>query len=101
MKDILNLIKKKRIFFDGGTGTYLQAHGLKAGEKPELWNIEKPMVIEGLHRAYFEAGCNVATTNTFGVNRDKFSNYREIISAAIECAKKAAGDYSGGFWILF
>lgn len=92
MKDILKLIKKKRIFFDGGTGTYLQAHGLRAGEKPELWNIEKPMVIEGLHRAYFEAGCNVATTNTFGVNRDKFSNYREIISAAIECAKKAAGD---------
>lgn len=97
MKDILKLIKEKRIFFDGGTGTYLQSRGLKPGEKPELWNIEKPGVIEDLHRAYFEAGCNVATTNTFGVNRDKFANYAEIISAAISCAKNAAGDHKDRF----
>ena len=91
MKDILKLIKEKRVFFDGGTGTYLQSRGLKPGEKPELWSIEKPEVIEELHRAYFAAGANVATTNTFGVNRDKFENYDRIISASISCAKKAAG----------
>ena len=92
MKNILELVKKQRIYFDGGTGTYLQAKGLKPGEKPELWNIEKPEIIEELHRAYFSAGCNVATTNTFGVNKDKFENYEEIITAAIQCAKNAAGD---------
>lgn len=89
MNNILELIKQKRIFFDGGTGTYLQSHGLKAGEKPELWSIEKPDVIEGLHRAYFEAGANIVKTNTFGVNKDKFANYKEIIEAAIECALRA------------
>lgn len=87
--NILTLIKQKRIFFDGGMGTYLQSKGLKAGEKPELWNIEKPEIIESLHRAYFDAGCSIATTNTFGVNRDKFQNYEEIIEAAISCARKA------------
>ncbi len=97
MKDILKLIKEKRIFFDGGTGTCLQSRGLKPGEKPELWSIEKPEIIEELHRAYFEAGANVATTNTFGVNKDKFENFAEIISASISCAKKAAGDYEDRF----
>ncbi len=97
MKDILKLIKEKRIFFDGGTGTYLQSRGLKPGEKPELWSLEKPDVIEELHRAYFEAGCNIATTNTFGVNRDKFQNYKEIIAASVSCAKKAAGDFEDRF----
>jgi len=97
MKDILKLIKEKRIFFDGGTGTYLQERGLKPGEKPEFWSLEKPEVIQELHRAYFEAGANVATTNTFGANRDKFENYREIISASIDCAKKAAGEHEDRF----
>ena len=97
MKDILKLLKEKRIFFDGGTGTYLQSRGLKPGDKPEMWSVEKPEIIEGLHKAYFDAGCNVATSNTFGVNKDKFENYEEIIKASIACAKKAAGDREDRF----
>ena len=53
MNNILDVIKKRRIYFDGGTGTYLQANGLKPGEEPELWNISHPNVIENMHRAYF------------------------------------------------
>lgn len=97
MKDLLKLLKEKRIFFDGGTGTYLQSRGLKPGDKPEMWSIEKPEIIEALHKAYFDVGCNVATSNTFGVNKDKFENYKEIISASIACAKKAAGDREDRF----
>ncbi len=89
MSDILSLIKKKRVFFDGGTGTYLQGKGLKPGEKPELWNISKPDIITELHRCYFEAGCNIVCTNTFGVNPQKFENYAEIIKAAVENARRA------------
>lgn len=89
MKSITELIKSKRIYFDGGTGTYLQSKGLTPGEKPETWNLSKPEVIEQLHRAYFKAGANIVKTNTFGVNKDKFENCDEIIVAAIECARKA------------
>lgn len=89
MSSLMDLISKKRIYFDGGTGTFLQAKGLMAGEKPEMWSITKPDIIEGLHRMYFEAGANIVKTNTFGVNRDKFSNYKEIIKASLECANRA------------
>ena len=90
MKRITELIKEKRVYFDGGTGTVLQTMGLPAGRSPELWNLEHPEEIISLHNAYFDAGCNIVKTNTFGVNRCKFDNYRELIRAGIDCAKKAA-----------
>lgn len=89
MKKIVELIREKRIYFDGGAGTYLQARGLKPGTPPEMWNTENPDAIIGMHKAYLDAGCNVVTTNTFGINRDKYDNYEELIIAAINCAKKA------------
>ena len=89
MKSILELIREKRIYFDGGAGTYLQSNGLMPGTPPETWNIENPDKITDMHRAYIDAGCNVVTTNTFGINRDKYQNYEDLITAAINCAKKA------------
>ncbi len=89
MKKITDLIKEKRVYFDGGTGTILQEMGLPAGQPPELWNITCPEKIINLHRSYLNAGCNIIKTNTFGINADKFSNYEELIRAGIDCAKKA------------
>ena len=89
---ITELMKKKRLYFDGGMGTLLQEKGLKAGEAPESWNISRPDEITDIHRAYIKAGSNIITTNTFGINRLKFSNYRELIAAGITCAKDAAAD---------
>ena len=89
---ITGLMKKKRLYFDGGMGTLLQEKGLKAGEAPESWNISRPDDITAIHRAYIKAGSNIITTNTFGINRLKFSNYRELIAAGIACAKDAAAD---------
>ena len=89
MKSILELIREKRIYLDGGAGTYLQSNGLMPGTPPETWNIENPDKITDMHRAYIDAGCNVVTTNTFGINRDKYQNYEDLITAAINCAKNA------------
>ena len=63
---------KEWVFFDGGMGTILQAHGLKAGELPETWNLSHPDEIIALNRSYFEAGCDVVNTNTFGANALKY-----------------------------
>ena len=49
---ITGLMKKKRLYFDGGMGTLLQEKGLKAGEAPESWNISRPDDITAIHRAY-------------------------------------------------
>ena len=97
MNKICELINQKRIYFDGGMGTMLQKQGLKSGELPELWNLNHPDVIENIHRQYLEAGSNIITTNTFGVNCLKHSNYEELITYAITCAKKAVNDYSEAF----
>ncbi len=86
---ILDLIKQKRVYLDGGTGTVLQSMGLKAGETPEMWNITNPDKIVELHKAYLDAGTNIIAANTFGINRDKYENYEEMIVSAINCAKKA------------
>ena len=91
-RNILDVIKSERLYFDGGTGTVLQSMGLEAGKAPEIWNIERPEKIEALHRAYIEAGANIIKTNTFGVNRKKYSDYEKLIRAAIGIATRAAGD---------
>ncbi len=87
--DILKKIKEKRLFFDGGTGSVLQALGLPVGTAPEEWNIERPDEIVALHKRYIDAGCNIIKTNTFGVNADKYQNYDVIIENAMKCAKTA------------
>ena len=91
MKDLRGDLRTKRLYFDGGFGTVLQGMGLKSGEAPEIWNITHPDEVTGVHRAYIEAGSSIITTNTFGVNRDKYENYAELISAALDCAEKAVG----------
>ena len=81
---------KEWIFFDGGMGTILQEHGLKAGELPETWNLSHPDEIIALNRSYFEAGCDVVNTNTFGANALKYpDNLQEIVQAAVSHAKTA------------
>ncbi len=50
---------------DGATGSYLQQHGLGDGD-PEEWNFSHPEVVQGMAKAYFDAGSHMALTNTFG-----------------------------------
>ncbi len=89
MNNLRELIKKKRLYFDGGTGTVLQSMGLPAGMPPEKWNIEQPEKITELHKSYLDAGCNIIKSNTFGVNCLKYDNYAQLIKKAIDCAKNA------------
>lgn len=91
---ILELLGKRIVFFDGGTGTLLQAKGLQAGELPEIWNIEKKEALIDIHKSYFEAGCDIVLTNTFGANKIKLHDIEysieEIVTNAVNNAKQAA-----------
>ena len=79
------------VCLDGGMGTLLQERGLPTGELPERWNITHPEDVIAIHKAYFDAGSNVVSTNTFGANPLKFSQNEldEIIGAAFENAREA------------
>ena len=87
--DILSMLRDNFVFFDGGMGTQLQKNGLKPGEVPEEWNITHEEVITKIHSDYFNAGANIATTNTFGANPLKTKNTEEIVKRAVENARKA------------
>lgn len=89
--DFKELLKQNAVFLDGAMGTMLQNSGLEAGAPPELLNLEKPELIESIHRKYIDAGSQIVYANTFGANRYKLKNHsvEEIIGAGIKIAKKA------------
>jgi len=61
------------VLLDGGMGTLLQEYGLADGGSGELWNVERPEVVTGIHEAYAEAGARILTTNTFGGTRPRLT----------------------------
>ncbi len=88
---ILDYLKQNKLYLDGGMGTLLQAKGLTTSELPETWNLTHPDIITDIHRAYYDAGSNVVSANTFGANALKFSHaeLEDVIRAAFENAKLA------------
>ena len=90
--NVLDFIKNNITFLDGGTGTMLQSMGLEVGEPTELWNLTHKDNIISLHKAYFDAGSNIVTANTFGVNSLKYDDrtLAEMITSAIDSVKTAA-----------
>ncbi|WP_283607976.1 homocysteine S-methyltransferase family protein [Faecalispora anaeroviscerum] len=99
--NVLECVRQGLFYLDGGTGSNLQAQGLMPGELPEMWNLNRPEEIIALHRAYYEAGSHAVCTNTFGANGLKFNgvdtpSVKEIIQAAVTCAKTARDTARGG-----
>ena len=89
-KDLRERLGKEYLFCDGGTGTFLQEHGLQGGELPETWNVDHPDVITQLYEGYLNAGSDIFNTNTFGLNSLKFpGRVEELMTAAVELAKQA------------
>ena len=91
--DFRAFLKQHILRLDGGMGTLLQAEGLTPGEHPERWNLTRPEVITAIHKAYYEAGSHVVSTNTFGANSLKFDakELEAILAAAVQNARNAPG----------
>ncbi|MBO5998387.1 MAG: homocysteine S-methyltransferase family protein [Lachnospiraceae bacterium] len=101
---IRTLLKTKRLYWDGGMGSLLQAKGLKPGELPETWNLSHPDIITDIAREYLAAGSNLINTNTFGANRLKYpDSLKEIIFSAVSHVKdaiRAEGREDDAFTVL-
>ena len=92
--DIREAIQERILFCDGGMGSLLQARGLKPGELPGTWNITHPEALVEIHRAYLEAGADIVTTNTFGVDGLKYHEgsgflAEDVIRAAVRNGQEA------------
>ena len=81
---------------DGAMGTELFAQGLTAGDPPEMWNVDMPEVITGVHAGYIDAGSDIVLTNTFGGSAFRLKLHRlddrvvELNARAAEVARAAA-----------
>ena len=88
------------LLFDGAFGTMMQRAQLTLnGENPDLLNLAQPEAITAIHRAYVEAGAQVATSNTFGANVRKLegaATVAEVYEAAVRNARAAGARYVAG-----
>ena len=95
-EEFLSRLGAERLFWDGGTGSLLQARGLKAGELPETWNLTHPEDVVAVAEGYFRAGSDIVNTNTFGANALKYPGneehpeyLREIVEAGVDRVREA------------
>jgi len=80
MKDIKSLLEERILVLDGAMGTMIQRYKLEEEDFRKNWfenhesslkgnndllSLTRPDVIKEIHAAYFEAGADIAETNTF------------------------------------
>lgn len=89
-KTFTERLGREWLFCDGGTGSQLQARGLKPGELPETWNLSHPEDLIQIAEDYYRAGSDIVNTNTFGANALKYpDDLKEIVEQAVEHVKEA------------
>jgi 5-methyltetrahydrofolate--homocysteine methyltransferase len=103
---------KRILITDGAFGTEIQnfklaeedyagSLGLAKDQKGnnDILALTKPEVPESIHRAYFEAGADIAETNTFSANRISQADYaaehlvREINLESAQLARRVADEF--------
>lgn len=105
--------KERVLIFDGAFGTQIQERrlseadyagtlGLPADQKGnnDILALTRPDVLSDITRAYFEAGSDIVSTNTFSANRISQADYaaeglvREINVASGKLARALAEEYA-------
>ena len=115
-RELERLLGQRIVFLDGAMGTMVQTYTLNEahyrGERFKDWkrdlkglvdllNLTQPQIIEEIHRKYFEAGADIAETNTFNAQSISLADYGmeslayEIAKAGAECARRAADSVTG------
>ncbi len=115
-KDRLTAIARERILvLDGAMGTMIQRHKLTEQDfrnkslqdhthplqgNNDLLSITRPDIIRDIHRVYFEAGADIAETNTFSSTRIAQADYGlehlvyELNYQSARLAREAADEFT-------
>jgi len=108
MKDFLHALQQRIVVFDGAMGTNLQTQNLTIDDYggaqfegcPEYLLISRPSAVERVHAAFFEVGCDVVETNSFGSIPYVLDEYGighmayDLNVRAAQLAKRVAADYA-------
>jgi 5-methyltetrahydrofolate--homocysteine methyltransferase len=115
---LVELLERRIGIIDGAMGTTIQLHWKRHGlgeewfrgerfrdwtgkdlqGNNELLNLTQPQVIQEIHRQYFEAGADIAETNTFNGQFISLGDYGmeslayELSHAGAACARRAADE---------
>jgi 5-methyltetrahydrofolate--homocysteine methyltransferase len=108
-KALNDILEQRVLVLDGAMGTMIHQAPLSIetdylGREncPEILNVTRPDVIQGIHREYLEAGADIIETNTFGGTRIALSDNRledrayELNFAAAKLAREIADQFSTG-----
>jgi 5-methyltetrahydrofolate--homocysteine methyltransferase len=104
----LRAVSDRVVIFDGAMGTNLQLAELTADDFGgpdlegcnELLVVTRPDAVDRVHRSFFEVGCDVVETDTFGAFGPVLAEYgqahrvHELNVAAALLARQAADDFS-------
>ncbi|MBS1516903.1 MAG: methionine synthase [Bacteroidetes bacterium] len=115
MTDIKELLKSRILVLDGAMGTMIQRYKLEEedfrGERfkdhkhplkgnNDLLSITRPDIIREIHSKYFEAGADIAETNTFSSTSIAQADYKlehlvyEMNVQSAKIAKEVAAEYT-------
>ena len=115
MKNLINTLHKKILVLDGAMGTMIQCHKLEEEDfrneslkdhpkslkgNNDLLSITRPDIIREIHAQYFEAGADIAETNTFSSTTIAQADYGledlvyELNYQSAKIAKEVANEFS-------
>jgi homocysteine S-methyltransferase len=99
MQDFIQAIADEHVYlFDGAMGTMLYSKGVFINKCYDELNLRNPEIVLEVHKQYVRSGAEILETNTYGANRVKLGAFgiddelRDINIAAVEIARRAAGD---------
>jgi len=115
MMAIEQILKERILVLDGAMGTMIQRHKLEEEDFRKGWfenhsqplkgnndllSLTRPDIIEEIHRLYFEAGADIAETNTFSGTTIAQADYGlqafvyDINFQSAKIAKKVADEFT-------
>lgn len=115
MEHIKDILTERILVLDGAMGTMIQRHKLEEADfrndqlkdhpkslkgNNDLLSITRPEIIKDIHRQYFEAGADIAETNTFSGTTIAQADYGledlvyEINYQSAKIAKEVADEFA-------
>jgi 5-methyltetrahydrofolate--homocysteine methyltransferase len=95
------LIQKRVRGEDEYRGERFRDHPRDVAGDPDLLNLTQPDIVREIHRSYFEAGADIATTNTFTATRIGQADYAlqdvaaEMSLEGAKLAREVADEFGG------
>jgi 5-methyltetrahydrofolate--homocysteine methyltransferase len=91
------MIQRQRLSEEDYRGVRFKDHPIDLKNNNEILSLLRPELIEGIHKAYLDAGADIIETNTFNANAISQADYHlesivyELNLASARIARRAAG----------